>query len=60
MSLAAGSVPLVETGLRGEEIRFSVIEGGARREFVGRINGAALSGSVKSASQSVAFTATRR
>ena len=54
-------LPLVATLLRGDEIGFSFYEGGVRRDYSGRVSGAAMEGTVRSGNGADAkWRATRR
>ena len=58
---ASGALALSEARLRGEQISFTVTEGGARREFSGRVQGNAMEGTARSAgSPDKRWTASRR
>ena len=45
------SVALSDARMRGEEIRFAISEKGVRREYIGRVQGSAMSGTVRIAGQ---------
>ena len=55
------SATLTDGRVRGDEVRFTFTERGAKREFVGRFQANTLSGTLKTASQNgINWTATRR
>jgi SAM-dependent methyltransferase len=57
----AESLSLFDAQLRGDEIRFSVLEkGGVRRDFSGRVQGEGISGNMRAGGQDSAWSATRR
>lgn len=62
-NIKAGSeaVPVGEARLRGDEIRFATVEKGIKREFTGHIQGASMSGNLKSPGQpDQSWNATKR
>lgn len=46
---AAAALELADAKLRGDEIRFAVVEGSVRRDFSGRVRGTTMDGTVSSA-----------
>jgi len=44
----AAALELADARLRGDEIRFTVVEGGTRRDFSGRVRGTTMDGTVSS------------
>jgi len=57
----AESAVLNDARMRGEEIRFAILESGVKREFAGRAQGNSMGGSVKTAGQpDASWTASRR
>ena len=61
-TMRSGGEPLAlfDARLRGEEIHFTVLENGVRRDFSGRVQEGRMSGRLRSGGQDVAWTATRR
>ena len=62
-SLKAGqeSAALSDARMRGEEIRFAILEKGVKREFTGRVQGNAIAGTVRTAGQpDSSWSASRR
>lgn len=57
----AESLAISDARLRGDEIRFVMVEKGIKREFTGRVQGNNMSGSAKTAGQTdVSWSATKR
>lgn len=61
LKAANESSPVTDARLRGDEVRFAILEKGIKREFTGRVQGNSMNGTVKTAGQpDAAWTATRR
>ena len=57
----ADTASLADARLRGDEVRFVILEKGIKREFAGRVQGNSMSGTVKTAGQSdAAWNASKR
>jgi SAM-dependent methyltransferase len=54
------ALALFDARLRADEIHFTVLENGARRDFSGRVEGARMTGTMRAGGQSIAWAATRR
>jgi hypothetical protein len=59
---SAESLSLIDSKVNGEEVRFSVLEkGGQRRDYVGRVQGNSMSGTVRAGNQAEAqWSASRK
>lgn len=60
LKVGANTLALVEPTLRGDQIRFRVAEGGASREYTGRVSGNGIEGSARSGGGEARWQATRR